>query len=142
MCERAVRMHAVSSIQHTYSYQHSGGTFAQQPETTNEPAITQDLPETTHGQPPGFDWQRRRFVGYLQIECHTGWWDELGALRGVQRAKLSVRERGCVFDFLASRGGDLELLNFEPTRLRIPSVPYTKLSPSFATFCSHKDRSK
>ena len=28
-------------------------------------------------------------------------------LRGVQRAKLSVRERGCVFDFLASRGGDL-----------------------------------
>ena len=46
-----------------------------------------------------FDWQRRRFVGYLQIECHTGWWDELGALRGVQRAKLSVWERGCVFDF-------------------------------------------
>ena len=67
-------------------------------------------------------------MGYLQIECHTGWWDELGALRGVQRAKLSVRERGCVFDFLASRGGDLELLNFKPTRLRIPSVPCTKLS--------------
>ena len=41
------------------------------------------------------------------MECHTGWWDELGAWRGVQRAKLSVRERGCVFDFLASRGGDL-----------------------------------
>ena len=38
---------------------------------------------------------------------HTGWWDELGALRCVQHAKLSVRERGCVFDFLASRGGDL-----------------------------------
>ena len=49
-------------------------------------------------------------------------------MRGVQRAKLSVRERGCVFDFLASRGSDLELLNFEPTRLRIPSVPSTKLS--------------
>ena len=54
-----------------------------------------------------FDWQRRRFVGYLQIECHTGWWDALGALRGVRRSKLSVRERGCVFDFLASREGDL-----------------------------------
>ena len=33
-----------------------------------------------------------------------------------------------MFDFLASRGSDLELLNFEPTRLRIPSVPCTKLS--------------
>ena len=33
-----------------------------------------------------------------------------------------------MFDFLASRGGDLELLNFEPTRLRIPSVPSTKIS--------------
>ena len=52
---------------------------------------------------PGFDWQRRRFVGYLQIQCHTGWWDELGALRGVQRAKLSVRG----LRVLASRGGDL-----------------------------------
>ena len=48
-------------------------------------------------------------------------------MRGVQRAKLSVRERGCVLDFLASRGGDLNL-NFEPTRLRIPSVPCIKLS--------------
>ena len=38
---------------------------------------------------------------------HAGWWDELGALRCVQRAKLSVRERDCLFDFLASRGGDL-----------------------------------
>ena len=38
---------------------------------------------------------------------HTGCWDELGALRCVQRAKLSVRERGCVFDFLASGGDDL-----------------------------------
>ena len=38
---------------------------------------------------------------------HPGCWDELGALRCVQRAKLSVRERGCVFDFLASGGGDL-----------------------------------
>ena len=38
-----------------------------------------------------FDWQRRRFVGYLQIECHTGWWDALGAVRGMQRAKLIER---------------------------------------------------
>ena len=25
------------------------------------------------------NWQCRRFVGYLQIECHTNWWDALGA---------------------------------------------------------------
>ena len=51
--------------------------------------------------------QRRLFVADLQLECHTGWWDELGALRRVLRRKFSVRERGWVSDFLASRGGDL-----------------------------------
>ena len=59
---------------------------------------------------------------------HTGWWDELGVLRCVQRAKLSVRERGCVFDFLASRGGDLSFSILNQTRLRIPPDPFTKLS--------------
>ena len=32
-----------------------------------------------------------------------------GRFASVHRAKLGVRERGCVFDFLASRGGDLNV---------------------------------
>ena len=84
----------------------------------------------------------------------------------MQRAKLSVRERGCVFEFLASRGGDLSfwIFNqhasaFHQSRAqnfhrpiasvhkkcywpKFPTKRCHKTFTFFATFCSHKKRSK